>query len=268
MEFKKKVQKKWKEKKYLCIGLDPVLDKIPKSIKGKDKVFQFNRAIIDATADIVCAYKPNSAFYEAMGASGIEQLKKTCDYINKKHPDIAILLDAKRADIDSTNEGYVTFVFDYLKVDAVTLHPYLGYTSLKPFLDRKEKCLIILCRTSNIGAGEFQDLLIKNKPLYEVVAERVSKSWNKNNNVGFVVGATYPKEMKTIRRIAKEMPILIPGIGAQGGDLVSSIKSAKKNFLISSSRGIIYASRGKDFAKAARKEAEQLHNEIKQYINE
>ncbi len=266
MEFNKKLKKKWKEKKYVCIGLDPVAEKLPKSLKGKDKVFQFNRAIIDATADVVCAYKPNSAFYEALGAQGIEQLKKTCDYLFKKYPDIAVILDAKRADIDSTNEGYVAFAFDYLKADAITLHPYLGKQALQPFLDRKDKGLLILCRTSNGGAGEFQDLKIKNKPLYRIVAEKVTKNWNDNGNIGFVVGATYPKELSVIRKITGDMPILIPGIGAQGGDLKASLKSVKKNFLVSSSRGIIFASSGKDFAKAAQKEAEILDGQIKKIL--
>jgi orotidine-5'-phosphate decarboxylase len=268
MEFVKKLNKKWDEGKFVCIGLDPVLEKIPKVTKGN--FFEFNKAIIDKTHDVVLAYKPNSAFYEAKGAEGIEELKKTCDYLSKNYSDIPIILDAKRGDIGSTNEGYVAFAFDYLRVDAITIHPYLGKEAVKPFLDRKDKGIIILCKTSNPGSGEFQDLKIDGKTLYEIVAQKVITEWNENGNICFVVGGTYPEEFKTVRKIVGNVPILIPGIGAQGGDLEKTVRNGKddnnQGMIISSSRGIIFASSGNDFAEAARNEALKLSNEIKKYL--
>jgi orotidine-5'-phosphate decarboxylase len=259
-----------KNNSLVCIGLDSDLNKIPVHIKTKqNSIFKFNKAIIDATHDLVCAYKPNSAFYEAQGVDGIKQLKMICDYLQKKYPQIIIILDAKRADIGSTNEGYVKFVFDYLGVDAVTLHPYFGQEAIKPFLERVEKGCIILCRTSNPGAGEFQDLLVNKKPLYKIVAKKVVDNWNKNNNCLLVVGATYPKELKEVRKIAGEMTFLVPGIGAQGGDVEKTVKAGlnkqKMGMIINSSRGIIFASSGKDFVDKAREETKKLRNQINSY---
>ncbi len=268
MKFVEKLKKKWNEKKFVCVGLDPVFEKLPKILNNN--FYEFNRAIIDATHDIVLAYKPNSAFYEAKGSEGIEELKKTCDYISQNFPDIPIILDAKRGDIGSTNEGYVTFAFDYLKADAITLHPYLGREALQSFLDRPEKGLIILCKTSNLGAGEFQDLEINGKPLYQMVAEKAILEWNGNGNIGFVVGGTYPEEFISIRKIVGDVPILIPGIGAQGGDLEKTVKNGRdsknQGMIISSSRGIIFASKGEDFADKARGEALKLSEEIKKLL--
>ena len=264
MEFIKKLQEKWDEKKFVCIGLDPVVEKLPKVVRNN--FFEFNKAIIDATHDLVLAYKPNSAFYEALGPKGIEQLKQTVAYIQEKYSDIPVILDAKRGDIGSTNEGYVKFIFDYLNVDAVTLHPYLGKEAVQPFLDRKDKGIIILCKTSNPGAGEFQDLEFEGKPLYQIVAKKVITEWNENGNICFVVGATYPEEFISVRKIVGDVPILIPGIGAQGGDLEKTIKKGKNSrnqgMIISSSRGIIFASDREDFATVARKETLFLHNQI------
>jgi len=224
-----------KNNSLLCVGLDQAF-------------FEFNKNIIDTTHDLVCAYKPNSAFYEAGGVQGIEALKKTCDYINSL--DIPIILDAKRADIDSTNLGYIKFAFDYLQVDALTLHPYLGKTALKSFLDLKDKFFFILCRTSNPGAAEFQDLKSNGKMLFEIVAENISKNWNINNNCGLVTGATYPQELKKIRDIVGQMPLLIPGIGAQGADVEKTVKAALGgDFLINSSRGIIFSQNPREEAK-------------------
>jgi len=221
-----------------------------------------NKKIVEATHDLVCAYKPNSAFYEAEGAKGIEALKKICEYIQKNYPEIPIILDAKRADIGNTNNGYVKFIFDYLNVDAVTLHPYLGHEAIQPFLDRKDKGSIILCHTSNPGAGEFQDLLVDGKPLYQRVAMKVVNEWNKNENCLLVVGATYPEEMKIVRSIAPDMPFLVPGIGVQGGDVEATVKagvdSRGMGAIINSSRGIIFAS-------DPREEATNLRNEINKY---
>lgn len=243
--FLDRLTAKWNEGKFVCIGLD----------KGD---FEFDKSIIDRTFDLVCAYKPNSAFYEAVGTRGLEALKKTIDYIRQKDPGIPIILDAKRGDIDNTNEAYTKAIFDNLGVDAVTVHPYLGKESLEPFFKKTDKSIFILVRTSNPGAGEFQDLTVEGKPLYQAVAEHV-KTWNTNNNCAVVVGATYPEELKKVREIVGDMPILVPGIGAQGGDLQSTIKnglnSKKQGLIISSSRGII-------FAPNPREAALKLHQDI------
>jgi orotidine-5'-phosphate decarboxylase len=251
----------------VCVGLDSDINKLPKCLKKKVyPQYEFNKAIIDATHDLVCAYKPNSAFYEAQGAEGIEELKMTCDYIRNHYSDVIIILDAKRADIGSTNKGYVKYAFDYLGVDAVTLHPYLGSEAIKPFLEREDKGSIILCRTSNSGAGEYQDLLIEGKPLYMVVAEKVVNEWNKKKNCLMVVGATYPKELKEVREIAGDMTFLVPGIGAQGGDIKATIQAGlntkKAGMIINSSRGIVFTSSKEDFAGKARKETIKLREAI------
>jgi orotidine-5'-phosphate decarboxylase len=243
---------------------------LPSSVTSKAAQLDFNKAIIDATSSLVCAYKLNSAFYEAEGSSGIEQLRASVAYINETCSTIPVILDAKRADIGNTNNGYVEFAFDYLKVDAITLHPYLGEEALRPFLDRTDKGLIILCRTSNEGSGEFQDLLVDGKPLYQRVAENVSKGWNKNGNCSLVVGATYTGEMKIVRQIAgDDMPFLVPGIGAQGGDIEAVLKNGlgkgRKGLIINSARSIIFASSGPDFAEAAKRETEALHDTINKY---
>ncbi len=248
-----------KNNSLLCVGLDSSIEKLPKAFQKKDyPQFAFNKWIIEQTHDLVCAYKPNTAFYEARGADGITELKMTCHYLVKYYPEIPIILDAKRGDIGSTNEGYVQFAYKYLQADAVTLHPYLGKEALQPFLDQKEKGSIILCRTSNPGAGEFQDL----GDLYKTVAKSVVKKWNTNGNCMLVVGATYPKELAEIRKIVGDMTILVPGIGAQGGDVEKTVKAglSSKNagMIINSSRGII-------FAKEPRNEATRLRDEMNIY---
>lgn len=257
----------------VCVGLDSDIAKLPEHILTTNHPQStFNKEIIDVTADLVCAYKPNTAFYESRGKAGIEALKLTCDYIKDNYPEIPIILDAKRGDIGNTNEGYINFAFDYLRCDAITLHPYLGKESIKPFLDQKDKGIIILCRTSNSGAGEYQDLEVNGKPLFQIVAEHITNDWNFNGNCGLVVGATYPDELKIVRHIVGEMPILIPGIGAQGGDVEKTVKVGVDkegyNAIINSSRGIIFASKGIDFAEAARKETMKLKDEINKYRKE
>lgn len=252
----------------LCVGLDSDVTKLPASVNGSQ--LEFNKAIVDATADLVCAFKPNSAFYEATGAESLEQLRETVTYINEKYPNIPVILDAKRADIGNTNQGYVDFAFNYLKVDAITLHPYLGGESLQPFLDIKDKGQIILCRTSNPGSGELQDLQVDGKPLYQHVAQTVATKWNKNNNCLLVVGATYPEEMKAIREtVGPDMTFLVPGVGAQGGDVEAVLKNGlganQRGLIISSSRGVIFASDGSDFAERARQEATKTRDEINKY---
>lgn len=271
MTFNDKLYKIIKKNNSLvCVGLDSDIDKIPLHIRnGQHPQFTFNKAIIDATADLVCAYKPNTAFYEQRGKGGIEALKMTCDYLKEKYPEIVIIIDAKRADIGNTNNGYVQFIFEYLGADAVTLHPYLGKEALMPFLEQKDKGCIILCRTSNKGAGEFQDLESNGKKIYQIVAEKVSKEWNFNNNCLLVVGATYPQELAEIRKITGDMIFLVPGIGAQGGDVEKTVNaglnSNKAGMIINSSRGIIFASEEKDFAEKAREEAKKLRDEINKY---
>lgn len=260
-----------KNNSLLCVGLDADIEKLPPSLKDDENLlFTFNKAIIDATHDLVCAYKPNSAFYEASGPEGIRQLKQTADYIHENYPDIPIILDAKRGDIGNTNNGYTSFIFDYLGMDAVTLHPYLGKEALEPFLAREDKGLIILCRTSNPGAAEFQNLSVENKPVYQHVARSVSEKWNDKENCLLVVGATYPEEMKEIREIVgPDMVFLVPGIGAQGGDINEAVKAGlganKRGLIINSARDIIYASKEENFAEAARSRAQEVRDEINKY---
>ena|SRR3989344_684257 len=248
----------------VCVGLDADFAKIPERfLKMKFPQFEFNKWIIEETQEYTAAYKPNSAFYEARGDKGIRELKMTMDYLTQNHPDIFTILDAKRADIGNTNEGYVASIFDWLGFDAVTLHPYLGSEALKPFLDRADKVSIILCRTSNPGAGEFQDLEFEaKKKLWQIVAEKVSKDWNKNKNCMLVVGATYPEEMKKICSLVGDMTFLVPGIGAQGGDLekvlASGLNNAGLGLVINSSRGIIFSDNPKE-------EAKKLCETIRQY---
>jgi orotidine-5'-phosphate decarboxylase len=257
----------------VCVGLDPDRTKMSASLQNStDALFEFNKAIIDATADLVCAFKPNSAFYEAEGDSGVAQLKKTCDYILQNYPNVPIILDAKRADIGNTNDAYAKFAFVWLNVDALTIQPYLGREAVQPFLDYRDKGSIILCRTSNPGAGEFQDLKVEGEQLYKLVARNVAGQWNSAGNCSLVVGSTYPEELAAVREIVgPDMDILLPGIGAQGGDLAKSLAAglnpAKTGLIISSTREIIYASSGDDFAEAAREKTSRLRDEINKYRN-
>lgn len=255
----------------LCVGLDPNIEMLPDSLKDDKHGFTiFNKAIIDATADLVCAYKPNSAFYEARGAEGIVELKQACDYINEKYPTIPIILDFKRGDIGSTNEQHAKYAFDYLGADAITVHPYQGGRALQAFLDHKDKGIIVWVRSSNPGGGEFQDLEVNGRKLYLEVADSVVKNWNTNNNCLLVVGATYPGELGEIRRVVgDDMVFLVPGIGAQGGDVEASVKAGQNSFgkgmIINSTRDIIYASIGDDYAEAARARATEVRDEINKY---
>ena len=242
----------------LCVGLDPDPSKLP----VRD-VFEFNRAIIDATSDLVCCYKPNLAFYEAMGIRGLQALKKTVAYISG---DIPVIGDAKRGDIGNTAAAYAEALFGYYKFDAVTVNPYLGYDSVKPFLDYRDKGIFVVCRTSNSSASDFQDLVDNfGIKFYQSVALRAG-DWNRKGNIGLVVGATYPDELKEIRKLCPDMPLLIPGIGAQGGDLELSVKfgidAAKEKAIIVAARQVIYASKGTGYAQAAREVALELRDSI------
>lgn len=266
--FLKKLETKWLEDKFVCVGLDSDLKRIPRSIKGKpgERILNFNKKIIDSTSDLVLAYKPNSAFYEAQGPEGIQALKKTVEYIHNKDSGILVILDAKRGDIGSTNEGYVKFAFDYLDSDAITLHPYLGKESLMPFLKMKNKGNIILVKTSNPGSSEIQNLDSNGKPLFLKLVRNIVNDWDEFRNVAIVAGATYPNELSMIRKAAPLIPILIPGIGAQGGNTKKTIKAGRdknnKGIIVNSSRDIIFASSEKDFADVARKKVQELNKQI------
>lgn len=260
------------EGRHLVVGLDPDLQQIPESVAAgaapAERIVEFNRRIVEATADLAAAYKPNAAFYEALGAGGFGALAETIAAIRKAAPGAAVILDAKRADIGSTNAGYVAAAFDQLGADAVTVHPYLGGEALAPFLERAEKLVFVLARTSNPGAGELQDLVADGVPLYRHVARAVARDWNANGNCGLVVGATYPEEMRAVREdVPATMPVLVPGVGAQGGDagaVVAAHRAAGSDaYLIAASRSILCASAGADFAEAARIAAQVLDAEIR-----
>jgi orotidine-5'-phosphate decarboxylase len=250
----------------LCVGLDPDPALMPAGMG----IFEFNKAIIDATTDLVCAYKPNIAFYEALGNPGLDALKRTRDYISG---DIPVIVDAKRGDIGNTASAYARSLFDYFNFDATTASPYLGFDSLEPFIKYQDRGVFILCRTSNPGAMDFQSLSCKvgrgHQPLYEIVAAKVD-SWNQHGNLGLVVGATYPEELKLIRNRYPQMPLLIPGVGTQGGELSLVVKYGtdvgRQRTIINSSRQILYASKGKDFAAAARKAALELRDRINGFL--
>ena len=259
-----------KNNSLLCVGLDTRIDKIPKNLaKEKDGIIKFNREIIDATKDIICAYKPNIAFYEGMGKEGMNILEKTLEYIQK---DIVIILDAKRGDIGYTSEMYAKAVFDEFKADAITVNPYLGIDALQPFIERPDKGAFVLCLTTNPGSKDFQKQIIldngKEKELYLYVAERF-QAINKNKNIGLVVGATNPKEFTYVRETAKDMVFLVPGIGAQGGDLDTVVKTGlredKKGLIINLTREVIYASSENNFAEIARNISNSYKNRINSF---
>jgi orotidine-5'-phosphate decarboxylase len=266
MNFIEKMQKAaLKNQSMLCIGLDPDPRRMPDHLK----VYEFNKAIVEATSDLVCAYKPNIAFYEAMGAEGMEALRQTLKAIPA---DIPVIVDAKRGDIGNTSAAYARALFDVFGFDATTVNPYLGFDGIEPFIRYADKGVFILCRTSNPGAEDFQSLVCvfqhRTRPLFEVVADRANE-WNTNGNIGLVVGATYPEELKLLRQQHPHMPFLIPGVGAQGGDVELTVKYGLSHqgerAIINSGRQIIYASKGKDFAEAARKTAQNLRDEINRY---
>jgi len=251
----------------LCVGLDSALERLPERFRNAElPQFAFNRWIIEQTYPYVAAYKPNVAFYEAQGEQGLASLVATARYLQEHHPDILTICDAKRGDIGSTNAGYVTAIFDTLGFDAVTLSPYLGREALAPFLAREDRASIILCRTSNPGAGEFQDLTVGGAPLWRVVAERVSRDWNARGNCMLVAGATYPDELREIRAVVGDMTLLVPGVGAQGGDLDATLRAgmnrAGLGLIINSSRGIIFASDPAAEARALRDQINTIRAEI------
>jgi len=241
----------------LCVGLDPdpALMPVPDTL-------EFNRAIIEATADMVCAYKPNFAFYLAQGFEGLEALRKTVSAVPQGIP---VIGDVKMGDIGNTARAYAKACYEFFGFDAVTANSYLGGDALEPFLGYTDRAVFVLCRTSNPGAADFQSLLCEGRPLYEVVAER-ARSWSTGGNIGLVVGATYPQELRRVRELCPDMPLLIPGVGAQGGDLAASVRygvdSSREKAIINASRQVIYASRDKDYPQAARVAAQALREQI------
>lgn len=264
------LESRWNEGHFLCVGLDTDYEKLPEKFKRLpvgDALFQFNREIIEATAPQCGFYKPNAAFYEGYGLEGLDALIRTNRFIRERYPVHPIILDAKRADIGNTNNGYVKAAFGVLQAHAITVHPYLGKEALAPFLNEKDRGVFVLCHTSNPGAGEFQELKTGGEELFRIVAGNVSREWNDNGNCGLVMGATYPKQLAEIREVAGDLPLLIPGIGAQGGDLgqtvQSGLNSARQGIIINASRSILYASSGNDFAAAAAAEAARLTVEIR-----
>jgi len=258
-----------KKKSFLCIGLDVDLTKIPQHLlKEEDPIFAFNKAIIDATHHLCVAYKPNTAFYEAYGLKGWQALEKTINYLNQNHPEIFTIADAKRGDIGNTSTMYAKAFFHDLGFDSVTVAPYMGKDSVEPFLAFQDKHTILLALTSNEGAFDFQTLKVNNKELYKEVLE-VSKTYKNSKNLMYVVGATKAEFLADIRNIIPESFLLVPGVGAQGGNLQDVCKYGMNDdigLLINSSRGIIYASNGVDFAKAAAKKAEEIQLQMKTLI--
>ena len=269
--FYQSLEQRWRDTgSMVCVGLDPDLRKLPKSLREEElPIFKFNQAIIDATAGLVCAYKPQIAYYAAVGAE--DQLEQTIQYIKKHYPDIPVILDAKRNDIGATAQMYAIEAFDRYMADAVTVNPYMGGDTLQPFTEYQDRGVIVLCRTSNQGSGEFQELSTGQGLLFEIVAKRAAVDWNGNHNIALVVGATYPEVLARVRSIVGDMPLLVPGIRAQGGDLESVIQcglnSNNEGLLINVSRSVIYASDGDDFAQAAAQEVRKLNQQISGIID-
>jgi orotidine-5'-phosphate decarboxylase len=248
----------------LCVGLDPDIRRFPTHLRtDASAIISFNREIIEATADLVCAYKPNLGFYMAYGPAGIEALAETRRMIDRSIP---VILDAKVGDFNVTSEAYARGYFGSLDVDAITVHPYMGLDGIEPFLCHEERAAFILVRTSNPGSKAIQDLDIDGAPLYQRVASWVADWQSQYGTCGAVVGATWPDELAEVRRICPDLPILIPGVGPQGGDLEAAVKAGLDasggGTLISSSRGIIYAGEGRDFARSARVAAQSLRDQI------
>lgn len=293
-KFLSMIDDRWNAGARVCIGLDSEVSKLPEYYRQHgSRQALFNQHIVDATKDIALAYKPNIAFYP--GRSGLDQLVRTVQIIRDIAPNVPIILDAKRADIGNTNRGYVMEAFEEIDADAVTVNPYFGMEAMKPFLERDDKGIIILCRTSNVGSDEFQSLMVevpeqvfsyicskmsadhrgfsmpKRMPMHQYVAWRVAYLWNTLGNCALVVGATFPKELSEVRRIVGDMPILAPGIGTQGGDVEKTVQnglnSLKRGLIINSSSGIIFASSGPDFAHEAYRKTSELTTAIKRSVN-
>lgn len=269
MDFMQQLRNRWQQADSLvCVGLDPEPAKFPAKFAGDpDAVLHFCTDIVDATAEFACAFKPQIAHFAALGEEGA--LQRVIAHIHTRHPGIPVILDSKRGDIGSTAQHYATEAFDRYAADAVTANPYLGRDSMQPFLDRADRGVVVLCRTSNPGAGDLQDLLVDGRPLYQHVAGKVAREWNGNGNCALVVGATWPEQLREVRAIVGDVPFLVPGVGAQGGDAGAVVRNARTadgtGLMISSSRAVLYASRGEDYAEAAAAAAKALRDEINQH---
>jgi orotidine-5'-phosphate decarboxylase len=274
MGFMQALRARWERADSLvCVGLDPEPANFPPRVAdAPDAIFHFCRDIVDATAQYVCCFKPQIAHFAALGAEGA--LQRLIAYIHSDHPGIPVILDSKRGDIGSTARHYASEAFDRYAADAVTANPYLGRDSVQPFLDRADRGVVILCRTSNPGATDLQDLLVSDggratRPLYQHVAEKIARDWNGNGNCALVVGATWPEQLREVRAIVGGMPFLVPGVGAQGGDVEAVVTYSKtadgSGLVVSSSGASLYASNGDDFAEAAAAAAKSLRDEINRY---
>ncbi len=274
MAFVTQLEQAWRRNESLvCVGLDPEPARFPAGVRdAPDAVFTFCRDVVDATADLVCCFKPQIAHFAALRAE--DALERLIAHIHVQHPGIPVILDAKRGDIGSTAQNYAIEAYDRYAADAVTANPYLGRDSVQPFLDRADRGVVLLCRTSNSGARDLQDLVVANaggtgEPLYRHVAMLVARDWNANGNCALVVGATYPRELAEVREIVGAMPLLVPGVGAQGGDVAAVVQNGKSpagtGLIVSSSRAILYAGADSDFAAAARRATQALRDEINRY---
>ncbi len=266
MGFMQQLRQRWVTSGSLvCVGLDPEPAKFPAKFSGDpDAVFAFCRDIADATAEFACAFKPQIAHFAALGAE--DALERLIAHLHAAHPAVPVILDAKRGDIGSTAQRYAVEAFQRYDADAVTVNPYLGRDSVQPFLDHAERGVVILCRTSNPGAGDLQDLDVGGRPLYQHVAGTIARDWNAHGNCALVVGATWPAQLAEVRAIVGDMPLLVPGVGAQGGDAEAVVRNAKSadgtGLLVSSSRAILYASSGDDYADAAADAARTLRDTL------
>lgn len=275
MTFIEKLTAAWKaNNSLLCVGLDPDIKRFPAHLQGQpDAVFSFCRTIVDATAPFACAFKPQIAYFAALRAE--DQLEALCHYLREKYPQIPLVLDAKRGDIGATAEQYAREAFERYNADAVTLNPYMGYDTIAPFLEWKDRGAIILCRTSNPGGSDLQFLMVggheKPVPLYQHIAKVVAEEWNTNGQCALVVGATFPQELAQVRAIVGNLPLLVPGIGAQGGDVQATVLAGKTadgtGMMINSSRAILYAKPedDEDFAQAARRVAAETCDTINNF---
>ena len=267
MTFMEKLEAIWrKNDSMVCVGLDPDRAKLPDCLKNsKHPIFDFNRALVDATAPYVCAYKPQAAYYAGQDAD--DELAMTIRYIRENHPEIPVILDVKRGDIGSTAEQYAKEAFMRYGADAATVNPYMGSDAVNPFLKYSDKGVVILCRTSNPSSKELQELVADGRKLYEHVAILARDVWNAAGNVLLVLGATYPGELAAVRTLCPKLPFLVPGVGAQGGDVEKVVRCGRTadgfGLVINSSRGIIYASKEKDFAEKAALAAQTLRDQIR-----
>jgi orotidine-5'-phosphate decarboxylase len=270
MSFIEKLSTAWQaQDSLLCVGLDPDIARLPAHLQTQaDGIYAFCKAIVDATADAACCFKPQIAYFAALRAE--DQLEALCNYIKSRYPHLPVVLDAKRGDIGATAEQYAREAFERYDADAVTVNPYMGSDSIAPYLEWHDRGVIVLCRTSNPGGSDLQFLQVGNQPLYQYVARLVAEKWNHNGQCGLVVGATFPDELAQVRAIVGDMPLLVPGIGAQGGDIAATVAAGRTRngagMMINSSRAILYAKplaeNGEDYARCARRAAFETRDAI------